>query len=114
MFIVIPVSCMATTAMSSESGMLSAATSVDRRLKRKKKIVSTANTAPRAPSFSSPSRDSMMKSAWSDTISIERSTSLSATISSSASLTASDTSTVFADDVLLTESPSASDPLIRA
>ena len=114
MFIVMPDSCIATTAMSSESGMLSAATNVDRRLNRNAKIVSTANTAPRPPSFSRPSRDSMMKSAWSETMSISRSTSLSATTSSSVSLTASETSTVLAEDVLLTERPSASEPLIRA
>ena len=114
MFIVIPASCMSTIAISSDSGMLIAATNVERRLKRKKKIVRTAKTAPRPPSFSRPSRDSMMKSAWSETISMRRSSPVSATISSSASVTASDTSTVFADVVLLTDRPIASRPLISA
>jgi hypothetical protein len=50
MFMVIPDSCIATTAMSSESGMLSAATNVERRLNRKAKIVSTAKIAPSPPS----------------------------------------------------------------
>ncbi len=114
MFIVIPVTCMRTRATSRESGMLIAATNVERRLRRKAKIVSTAKSAPSPPSRRSPSRDSMMKSAWSETLRISRSPSLSATISSSASFTACDTSTVFADAVLLTVRLSASWPLIRA
>ena len=42
--------------------MLTAATIVARRLNRNRKIVMTANRAPRPPSRSSPSVDSLMKS----------------------------------------------------
>ena len=61
MFSVIPAICMITSAARMESGMLTAATSVDRTLSRKRKIVRTAKMAPRPPSRSSPSLDSRMK-----------------------------------------------------
>ena len=58
---VTPVSCMTTSAVRIDSGMLIAATIVARRLSRNRKIVRIAKTAPRPPSRSSPSRDSLMK-----------------------------------------------------
>ena len=58
---VIPVICMITSAVRIESGMLTAATSVERMLNRNRKIVRIAKSAPRPPSLSSPSRDSLMK-----------------------------------------------------
>ena len=61
MFRVIPVACMITRAARIESGMLTAATIVERMLNRNRKIVRTANRAPRPPSRRSPSRDSLMK-----------------------------------------------------
>ena len=60
MFSVMPVVCMITSAGRIESGMLTAATIVERMLSRNRKIVRTANRAPRPPSRSSPSRDSLM------------------------------------------------------
>jgi hypothetical protein len=45
----IPVSCMTTSAVRIDSGMLIAATSVDRRLNRNRKIVRTANRRPGRP-----------------------------------------------------------------
>ena len=50
MFRVTPVACMITSAARIESGMLIAATSVARMLNRNRKIVRTANRAPRPPS----------------------------------------------------------------
>ena len=51
---------MTTSAVRIDSGMLTAATKVDRRLTRNRKIVRTAKTAPRPPSRRSPSLDSRM------------------------------------------------------
>jgi hypothetical protein len=68
MFSVMPANCMTTSAVKIESGMLMAATNVERRLNRKKKIVRTANTAPRPPSRRSPSLDSRMNVDWSVTV----------------------------------------------
>ena len=67
MFRVIPVACMITRAARIESGMLTAATIVERTLNRNRKIVRTANRAPRPPSRSSPSRDSLMNRDRSET-----------------------------------------------
>jgi hypothetical protein len=52
--------------------MLTAATIVDRRLARNRKIVRIANRAPRPPSLSSPSRDSMMNEDRSDVDGVRR------------------------------------------
>ncbi len=68
MFRLIPVSCMTTSAVRIDSGMEIAATSVERTLNRNRKIVRTANMAPRPPSRSRPSVDSLMKSDRSDTV----------------------------------------------
>ena len=57
---VIPVSCMITSAARIESGMLTAATIVARMLNRNRKIVRIAKRAPRPPSLTRPSRDSLM------------------------------------------------------
>ena len=61
MFIEIPVSCMSVRAAKIDRGMLTAATSVERRLNRNRKIVRIAKSAPSPPSRTSPSRDSTMK-----------------------------------------------------
>ena len=68
--IVTPVICMTTSAVRTESGMLTAATSVERRLNRNRKIVRIAKSAPRPPSLSSPSRDSLMNVDRSETVTI--------------------------------------------
>jgi hypothetical protein len=62
MLIVTPVSCMITSAVRIESGMLIAATDVARRLNRNRKIVMTRRRRRGRPRGSSPSRDSLMKS----------------------------------------------------
>ena len=58
---VTPVSCITTSAASTDSGMLIAATSVERTLVRNSRIVMIAKSAPRPPSRTRPSRDSSMK-----------------------------------------------------
>ncbi len=73
MFRVTPAICMTTSAVRTESGMLTAATSVERRLNRNRKIVMTAKRAPVPPSRSRPSRDSVMKVDRSETTLIDRS-----------------------------------------
>ena len=60
MLMVMPVICMTTSAVRIDSGMLIAATIVDRTLSRNAKIVRIAKSAPRPPSRTRPSRDSMM------------------------------------------------------
>ena len=113
MFRVIPVTCMTTSAVSTESGMLTAATSVERRLNRNRKIVRTANSAPRPPSRRRPSRDSLMKVDRSETVTTESSGWLVA-ISASLAWTASATSTVLALAFLLTVIVSEGSPLVLA
>jgi hypothetical protein len=113
MFNVIPVTCMTTSAVSTESGMLTAATSVERRLNRNRKIVSTANRAPRPPSRSRPSRDSLMKVERSETV-MTLSSGCFAPISASFAWTASATSTVLAFAFLLTVIVSDASPSVRA
>jgi hypothetical protein len=54
MFSVIPATCMITSAVRIESGMLTAATNVERTFSRNRKIVMTAKIAPRPPSRSRP------------------------------------------------------------
>jgi len=60
MLIVIPATSINVRAVMMETGMLTAATRVDRRLSRKKKMVRIAKNAPRRPSRTRLSRDSMM------------------------------------------------------
>jgi hypothetical protein len=68
MFRVMPPADMSTRAVRIESGMLIAATSVERRLPRKKKIVMIAKRAPSPPSRRSPVVDSLMKVDRSETV----------------------------------------------
>ena len=111
---VTPVACMITSAARIESGMLTAATIVERMLARNRKIVSTANTAPRPPSRSRPSRDSLMNDERSDTT-LTLTTSLCWPPSSSSfAVTSSATWTVLASEVLETVSESAGWPFVRA
>ena len=56
-----PATCMSTSAVRMDSGMLIAATSVERTLNRNRKMVMIAKSAPRPPSRSRPSCDSSMK-----------------------------------------------------
>ncbi len=110
---VIPAICMITSAVRMESGMLTAATSVERMLNRKRKIVRIAKKAPRPPSFSRPSRESLMKVERSEMNSM--STVLeAASMRSSSAVTASATSTVFPVEVFVTVSVSAGTPFVRA
>ncbi len=99
MLIVTPVICITTRAVRIDSGMLIAATTVARRLSRNRKIVMIANSAPRPPSRSRPSRDSLMKTDRSWTVVIVSWSACSAAISASLALTASATSTVLASEV---------------
>ena len=110
---VTPVSCMTTSAVRIDSGMLIAATIVARRLSRNRKIVRIAKTAPRPPSRRSPSRDSLMNTDRSWTVVTVISELWLAAISVSLAWTASATSTVLASDVLDTVSVSAGWPLVR-
>ena len=113
MFRVMPATCITTSAVRIESGMLTAATNVERRLNRNRKIVSTANTAPSPPSRRSPSLDSRMNEDWSATVSIVISPGWRASISSSVASTALATVTVFAALVLLIEMVTAGWPFVR-
>ena len=106
MFSVMPVICMITSAASRLSGMLTAATSVERRLERKKKIVRTANRAPVPPSRSRPSRDSLMNEDRSDTTVTVTTSACWAPSSASLAVTASATWTVLAVEVLVIDSDS--------
>ena len=63
MLMVRPARPMMVRAVKIDSGMLTAATSVERRLSRNRKMVRTAKKAPSRPSRTRPSRDSLMKSA---------------------------------------------------
>ncbi len=114
MFRLIPVICMTTSAVRIESGMLMAATIVDRMLNRNRKIVRIANSAPSPPSRTRPSVNSLMKSARSDTIVTLSVSAWRSSISRSFSLTASATVTVLASDVLVTDRESDGSPLVRA
>ncbi len=114
MFSVTPVACMITSAARIESGMLMAATSVARMLNRNRKIVRTANRAPRPPSRRSPSRDSMMNVDRSEMMSMFTVSACWALSSSRVAVTSSATWTVLAFDVLDTDSERAGWPLVRA
>ena len=113
MFRVIPVTCITTSAVSTDSGMLTAATSVERRLNRNRKIVITANRAPSPPSWSRPSRDSLMNVERSETVTTLSSGWLAA-IWASLAWTASATSTVLALAFLLTVIVRDGCPFVRA
>ena len=111
---VIPVACMITSAARIESGMLTAATIVERMLNRNRKIVRIANTAPRPPSRTSPSRDSLMNVERSETV-VTVTVSLNCSPRSSRTAwTSSATRTVLASEVLDTDSESAGLPSVRA
>ncbi len=112
--IVMPVICMITRAVSTDSGMLTAATSVERTLNRNRKIVRIAKSAPRPPSLSRPSRDSLMNVERSEMTVTLTTSALAWPISSSFWVTASATSTVFALDVLVTVRVSEGTPSVRA
>ena len=113
MFIEMPVSCMSVSAAKIDSGMLTAATSVERRLNRNRKIVRIAKSAPRPPSRTSPSRDSLMKPDRSETVRI-RMSGFRAWAAVSSAWTASATVTVFAPDVFETLIVTAGWPSVRA
>ena len=113
MLMVTPVSCMITSAVRIESGMLIAATIVARMLNRNRKIVRIAKTAPRPPSRTRPSRDSLMNTDRSATVVTVSWSACRLWISASLAWTASATSTVFAFDALETVSVSAWLPLVR-
>ncbi len=100
MLIVTPATSMSTSAVMIETGMLIAATSVERRLTRKTKIVRTANSAPRPPSRTRLSRDSMMKLDESETVSISKLPLFWALSWASLACTASTVLTVLASEVL--------------
>ncbi len=68
MLMVTPVSCMITSAVRIDSGMLIAATTVARMLNRNRKIVRIAKIAPRPPSRTSPLADSLMNTDRSATV----------------------------------------------
>ena len=114
MLIVTPPTSISTRAVKIETGMLTAATSVERRLNRNRKMTMTAKTAPRPPSRSSPSRDWVMKVDRSETVVIESWSPYCAWSSLNWAFTASATSTVFAPEVLETEIVRAGWPFVRA
>ena len=101
MLIVTPATSISISAVMIETGMLTAATSVDRRLSRKTKIVMIAKRAPRPPSRTRLSRDSMMKLDESETMSISKLPLSWAWSWSSLAWTAWTTSTVLASEVLV-------------
>ena len=113
MLMVTPVSCMITSAVRMESGMLIAATMVERTLNRNRKIVRIAKTAPSPPSRSRPSRDSLMKTDRSWTVVTVSCVVWRAAISASLAWTASATSTVLAFEVFDTVRVSAGLPFVR-
>ncbi len=102
MLIVTPATSMSVRAAMIDTGMLTAATSVDRRLIRNTKIVMIAKSAPRPPSRTRLSRDSMMKVEKSSIVVTENVAPLWVCSWASLSLTSWTTSTVFASDVFET------------
>jgi len=94
--------------------MLTAATTVERRLNRNRKIVSTAKIAPVRPSWRSPSVDCLMKVDRSSTTVTWIWSGYLAPNSLSLAVTSSATVTVLAVEVLLTEMDSAGWPSKRA
>ena len=113
MLMVRPETPMTVSAVKMDSGMLTAATSVERRLSRNRKMVRTANRAPRRPSRTRPSRDSLMKSAVFEMVFTSMASGCSASIAANAASVASAISTVLAPDPLLTNSVSDGSPLVR-
>ena len=111
---VIPVICMITSAVRTDSGMLTAATSVERRLNRKRKIVRIAKIAPRPPSWSRPSRESLMKVDRSEMTATSTASAFASPTFSSSAVTASATSTVLAVEVFVTVRVSDGTPSVRA
>jgi hypothetical protein len=98
-----------------DSGIEIADTSVDRIDARNTRITSTANSRPSPPSVDSPSMDSSMNGAWSNTTPTVTSRAASvADRSSSACCTACDTSTVLPSGVFVIAMPSDGSPSSRA
>src|SRR5690606_2075337 len=105
---------MTTNVTSSDSGIDTAETSVERSDARNSRITTTANSRPRSPSVARPSMDSSMNGAWSNTTSTRTSWASSTPArSSTASCTACDTSTVLPAGVLVIATASAASPSRR-
>ena len=100
-------------AVKMDSGMLTAATSVERRLSRNRKMVRTAKKAPSRPSRTRPSRDSLMKFAVFEMVSTAMASGCLAMTCAKAACVASATSTVLAPAALLTMRVSDGWPLVR-
>ena len=113
MLMVRPARPMMVRAVKMDSGMLTAATSVERRLSRNRKMVRTANRAPSRPSRTRPSRDSLMKFAVFEMVSMAMASGCLAMTVAKAACVASATSTVLAPAPLLTMSVSDGWPLVR-
>ena len=119
MLIVIPVVDIRMIAARTLSGMLTAATIVERRLRRKMKITTTAKPAPSPPSFRSESIESRMK--MEESVTMDRSTFCGCAVTKAliAAIESCEVVTVFASADLLTlnarpGSPFVSDqPVVR-
>ncbi len=99
---------------SSDSGIDTAETSVERSDARNSRITTTAKRSPSRPSVARPSMDSSMNGAWSNTTSTRTSwASSTPERSSTASWTACDTSTVLPAGVLVMATASAGSPSSR-
>ena len=101
-------------AIISESGMLMAATSVVRTLRRKTKMTRTAKSPPSRPSCRRPSTDSVMNSAWSVMVSMTMTSGWASRASSNTASTSLESWTVLAPDDFETLSVSDGCPLVRA
>ncbi len=114
MFRLIPVSCIRTSAVRIESGMLIAATSVERRLTEEQEDRGHREQGPEAALAEQAVCDSLMNDDWSETLVIVIWPGWAAPMAASLAWTASATWTVLADDVLVTVRVSAGWPSVRA
>ena len=98
---------------SSDSGIETAVTRVDRTEARNTRITSTANPSPRMPSCTRVWMDCSMNGAWSKTTVMAASEPSWASSSGTSSRTAWETETVSASGVLVTARPRVSTPSVR-
>ncbi len=94
-------------------GIESPAMTVERQLRRKAQMTTTAKSAPRRPSCQSAEMLSSMKTDWSTTVVIVVSPPRSREMAGSSSATAAAMSTVLPLAALLTEMPIEGSPLVR-
>ncbi len=108
-----PPAHMERSATTSDSGMDTAVTMVERKENRNSRMTRIAKTSPNAPSVVSPSMDRSTKGAWSKTTVSSVPSPSARSSSGSRSCTARETSTVLPSGVRVTVIPRLSEPLVR-